>query len=72
MRAGFAPRLVRGGAVPGCGRAGVGGDRIRLAHEAKPDLAAAGEFDIDLREQFGIEQRAVLHTVRAINAVTGA
>src|SRR6478752_1702805 len=40
--------------------------------ERKADLPPAGEFDIDLREQLGIEQRAVEHAVAAIDSVTHA
>ena len=37
-----------------------------------PDLPPAAQFDINLRRQLGIEQRAVFHPVAAINAVSGA
>src|SRR5688572_18034277 len=50
------------------------GDRDRrgagLGSEREADLPAAGELDIDLREQLGVEQRAVQHTVAAVDAVT--
>src|SRR3546814_2570337 len=36
------------------------------------DLTATGQLDIDLREQLRVEQRAVEHTVAAIDAETGA
>src|SRR5687767_3360275 len=40
--------------------------------ELEPDLAPAAQFDIDLRQQLGVEQRAVLHAVTAIDPVAGA
>ena len=36
------------------------------------DLPPSGQFDIDLRQQFGIEQRAVFHPVAAIDTVAAA
>src|SRR5690606_2174799 len=44
---------------------GLGGQR-------EADLAAAGKLDVDLREQLGIEQRAVQHAVAAIDPVARA
>src|SRR5688500_13374910 len=40
--------------------------------QREADLAAASELDIDLREQLGVEQRAVAHPVAAVDAVAGA
>src|SRR3546814_18396096 len=40
--------------------------------EAEADLTAAGHFDIKMREQFGVEQRAMLDTVAAVDAVARA
>src|SRR4051794_24538639 len=39
-----------------------------LGNQAEPDLAAAGQLDIDLREELRVEQRAVLHSVTAVDA----
>ena len=36
--------------------------------EAEADLPPAGQFDIDLREQLRVEQRAVLDALAAIDA----
>src|SRR3546814_3754476 len=47
-------------------RSGSGG------REAEADLTAAGHFDIKMREQFGVEQRAMLDTVAAVDAVARA
>src|SRR3546814_6287830 len=47
-------------------RSGSGG------REAEADLTAAGHFDIKMREQFGVEQRALLDTVAAVAAVERA
>ena len=44
----------------------------RSAGKFEPDLAPAGQFDLNLRQQFGIEQRAVAGAVAAIDPVTGA
>ena len=40
--------------------------------QTKTDLPPAGHFDIQMREQFGIEKRAMLDSVAAIDAITGA
>ena len=40
--------------------------------EREADLAAAGQFDIDLRQQLGIEQRTVPDPVAAIDSIAGA
>ena len=40
--------------------------------EFEADLAAAVQLDIDLGQQFRIEQRAVPGAVRAVDAITGA
>ena len=37
----------------------------------EPDLPPAGEFDIDLGQQFGIEQCAVPGAVAAVDPITG-
>src|SRR4051794_25292209 len=42
-------------------------DAACFGHQAEPDLAAAGQLDIDLREKLGIEQGAVLNPVAAID-----
>ena len=43
-------------------------DAARFGNQAKPDLAAAGELDIDLGEQLRIEQGAVLDAVAAVDS----
>ena len=43
-----------------------------LGRQAQPDLAPAGQLDINLREQFGIKQRAVAGAVAAIDPIAGA
>ena len=43
-----------------------------LSRQAQPDLASAGQLDINLCEQFGIEQRAVAGAVAAIDPIAGA
>jgi hypothetical protein len=40
--------------------------------ELEADLPSAGELDIDLRKQLGVEQCAVAHAVAAVDAVAGA
>ena len=45
-------------------------DRGGLGRKLEADLSAAIELDIDLREQFGVEQRAVLDPVAAIDPVS--
>jgi len=53
----------------------IGGGRPRAvfaARQAQPDLPPTIQFNIDLRKQFGIEQRAVFDPVAAINPVTRA
>ncbi len=40
--------------------------RFRLQLQAK--LIAAGQFDVDFRQQQGVEKRAMLDTVAVINA----
>src|SRR3954468_21525039 len=42
-------------------------DRSRLSDQAQPDLAAASQFDIDLREKLSVEQRAVLDAMTAVD-----
>lgn len=43
-----------------------------LGHERKADLPAAGQFDIELREQLSIEQRAVLDAMAPVDPVARA
>lgn len=59
----FARRQGDGGGNKGV--LGIGG-------QLKPDLAAAGQLDIDLGEQFGVKQRPVPGTVAAVDSITGA
>src|SRR5688572_21999883 len=52
-----------------------GGDHASVGaypRQLEPDLAPAGQLDIDLRQQLGVEQRAVLDPVAAVDAVAGA
>ncbi len=44
----------------------------RFADQAKPDLPPPGQLDIDLRQKLGVEQRAVMDAVAAIDAVARA
>ena len=43
-----------------------------LSRQAQPDLASAGQLDINLRKQLGIKQRAVAGAMAAINPIAGA
>ena len=47
-------------------------DFINLGGQAEPDLPPAGQLDIDLRQQLGVEQRAVPGAVAAVDAIAGA
>ena len=38
----------------------------------QPDLASTGQFNVNLAQQFGIEQRAMLGAVRTVDAIAGA
>ena len=51
-------------------RAGAGGNvgAVGVGDQAKADLPAAGQLDIDLREQLRVEQGAVLDAVGAVDA----
>ena len=40
--------------------------------QRKADLPPAGELDVDLRQQLGVEQRAVPDAVTAVDPVTRA
>ena len=40
--------------------------------EAKADLPTASQLNIQLRQQLGIEQRAVLDAVAPVNSIAGA
>ena len=40
--------------------------------QAKSDLAASGQFDIKLGQQFRVQQGAMLHPVAAIDAIARA
>ena len=62
------PGDPRGLAGSGCDRSGIGG----LGNQAEANLPPASQLDIDLGEQLGVEQRAVLDPLRPIDAVTGA
>src|SRR3954463_518672 len=44
----------------------------QLGDEGEADLPAAGQLDIDLREQLRVEQGAMLDPLRAIDAEAGA
>src|SRR5204862_4612874 len=44
----------------------------QLGDQREPDLAAAGQLDIDLREQLRVEQSAMLDALRAVHAEAGA
>ena len=46
--------------------------RLISSAEGQADLPAAGQLDIELREQLRVEQRAVLDPLRAIDAEAGA
>ena len=48
------------------------GHDIDLGDQFEADLATAHQLDIDLREQFGIEQRAVQGAVAAVYAIARA
>src|SRR5690606_30352748 len=63
-RAEFAPAWPKSRQLGRC-RAGI-------RRQGKPDLPAAGELDIDLREQLRVEERAVQHAVTAVDPVTHA
>src|SRR3546814_5639591 len=43
-----------------------------LLCKTEADLTAAGQLDVKLGQQFGVEQRAMLDAVAAVDAVTGA
>src|SRR5690349_12221095 len=43
-----------------------------LGGELQADLQAAAQLDIDLRQQLGVEQCAVLYAVAAVDAVASA
>jgi hypothetical protein len=45
---------------------------LGFGNQLKADLAPAGQLDIDLCEQFGVEQCAVQGAVAAIYAIPGA
>lgn len=47
-------------------------DTARIGDQAKSYLPSAGELDIDLREKLGIEQRAVLHAMAAVDTEADA
>src|SRR5436190_20210623 len=54
---------------------GCGGDGVAPRHvgdEAESDLPSTGEFDIDLRKQLSVEQRAMLDPLRPIDTVASA
>src|SRR5690606_24719318 len=46
--------------------------RGHFLHETEPRLAAAGEFRIDFRQQFRVEQRTVFGAAAVVDAVTDA
>ena len=56
----------------GCRRGGAGGRNRRFRGQFQTNLAPAQQFHIDLRQQFRVEQRAMLGTVTAIDTITGA
>ena len=76
------------GVGPGCAkftlsRAETGvfwiqGDDIRVIFvrrgpaKFQPDLSPASQLDIDLRQQFGVKQRAMQHAVAAVDPIAGA
>ena len=56
------PQWPRGGGARRCGKhetGAVSGPRLNLIGQRQADLPAAGELDIDLGEQFGVEQFAL-------------
>ena len=71
MRAGQAHR-TRGGRCGGDVHRGFHHGHALCLTQTEPDLPPAGQLDIDLRQQFGIEQRPMLDPVRAIDPVAGA
>src|SRR5215212_2687492 len=48
------------------------GDAAGVGDEAEPDLAPAGQLDIDLGEELCVEERAVLHAMAAVDSETHA
>ena len=46
--------------------------RKNIVGEAKADLPTASQLNIQLRQQLGIEQRAVLDAVAPVNSIAGA
>ena len=52
----------------GPGRFRCTGDASGVGDQAEADLAAAGQLDIDLREQLRVEQRAMLDALAAVDA----
>src|SRR3546814_1233039 len=71
MGTGFAKGAV--GSARGCGRGDIDRHRYRSGgRETEADLPPAGHFDIEMREQFGVEQRAMLDAVAAVDAIAGA
>ena len=68
----FIARLMRSrcayrpGDNRGCARRCIGLDRF--GHQSQPDLPPAGQFDIDMRQQLRVEQRAMLDPLRPVDA----
>jgi hypothetical protein len=46
--------------------------RVFIVSQAKADLSAAGQFNIQLRKQFSIQQRAMLYPVATVDAIASA
>ena len=74
-------KLLRAGEMgTGCAKFALAdAERIDLDHglaglgrQRQPDLAPAGELDIDLGQQLGVEKSAVSNPVAPVDAIAGA
>lgn len=75
----FSRRSMRSRCTPRPFRGFAHGDQIlcgnwidRFGRKFQSNLTPTFQFDIDLREQLGIEQGTVLHAVAAVDAIAGA